>query len=71
MSTATPPPLPPGIPLLENIPTSGDNLGPQILVASWALTTLAAVFLFTRIFAKLWTRRGLWVDDYVLILAWV
>lgn len=59
------------MPLPEGSLTSNDDLGPHIIAASWGLTSLAAVFVFTRIFAKLWTRRGLWFDDYVLIIAWV
>lgn len=50
---------------------SSDDLGPETVLASWLLTALAALFLTARIGAKLWTRRGLWVDDYVLIMAWV
>lgn len=51
--------------------TSSDDLGPGTILASWLLTALAALFLSARIGAKLWTGRGLWVDDYVLIVAWV
>ncbi|KAJ4390600.1 hypothetical protein N0V93_004196 [Gnomoniopsis smithogilvyi] len=51
--------------------TNDGDLGSEILVASWTLTCVSALFLFTRVFAKLWTHRGLWVDDYILILAWL
>lgn len=50
---------------------NNDDLGQDIIIASWVLTVSAALFLFTRVGAKLWTRRGLWADDYVLIIAWV
>lgn len=62
MSTAG---LPPGVPL------NNDDLGPQIIAATWTLTSISALFLFMRVYAKLWTQRGLWTDDYILIVAWV
>lgn len=48
-----------------------DTLGPQVIAASWLLTSLSGAFLFMRVSAKLWTGRGLLVDDYLLFLAWV
>lgn len=57
--------------LFAGTPVNNDDLGPEIIIASWALTTVSGIFLFMRIFAKIWTRRGLWLDDYILIVAWV
>lgn len=57
--------FPPGL-ILDN-----KSFAPEILSSTWSLTALAGVFLGLRVFAKLYTRRGLWLDDYVLILSWV
>jgi hypothetical protein len=46
-----------------------DNLGPNFNVAIWILTGAALIFLGLRLYCKLGIRRGLWWDDYVLILA--
>lgn len=48
-----------------------DNLGPNFNVAIWVLTGAAIIFLCLRLYCKLRIRRGLWWDDYVLILATV
>jgi hypothetical protein len=48
-----------------------DNLGPNFNVAIWILTGAAFVFLCLRLYCKIHIRRGLWWDDYVLILAMV
>jgi hypothetical protein len=37
----------------------------------WFLTGIASMFLALRIYAKIWRRRPLWWDDYVLIAGWV
>lgn len=46
-----------------------DNLGPNFNVAIWVLTGAALVFMSLRLYCKIRIRRGLWWDDYVLILA--
>lgn len=48
-----------------------DNLGPNFNVAIWVLTGAALVFMSLRLYCKIRIRRGLWWDDYVLILAMV
>lgn len=52
-----------------NLPS--DNLGPRILVSIWLLVGLSFVFLALRVFCKFKGRRGLWWDDWILILSWV
>ena len=47
------------------------GLGPYLLRVIWVLGGLSTVLLGLRIFSKLWRRRPLWWDDYVLIAAWV
>lgn len=48
-----------------------DDFGPQLNYAIWSLTILAAGFMGLRIYCKFLRHRGLWWDDYVLILSWV
>lgn len=50
---------------------ASDNLGPQMLISTWVLVGLSFVFLALRLFSKFKIRRGLWWDDYVLVLSWV
>lgn len=47
------------------------NLGPGTAAAIWALVGMSAVFLVLRIYCKIWRSRGLWWDDWVLIISWV
>ncbi|KAL1844508.1 hypothetical protein VTK73DRAFT_2393 [Phialemonium thermophilum] len=47
------------------------NYGPQINYAIWLLTGLAAGFLALRVYCKFLRHRGLWWDDYVLVVSWV
>ena len=54
---------------LQSLPH--DNYGPQLNALSAVLVILSGAFLFMRVFLKYSQRRGLWWDDYVLILAWV
>ncbi|KAK3385950.1 hypothetical protein B0H63DRAFT_189716 [Podospora didyma] len=46
------------------------NLGSQTAMTIWTLTALATVFLAVRVYCKEWRLRGLWWDDWVLILSW-
>ena len=49
---------------------SEDN-GPRILITTWTISGLSGVFLAVRLACKLWAKRRLWWDDYVLALSWV
>lgn len=53
-----------------NLATTTD-FGPQINVTIWFLTALSASFLALRVYCKFLRHRGLWWDDYLLILSWV
>jgi nicotinamide riboside transporter PnuC len=48
-----------------------DDQGKTILISIWILNVLALGFLVARLGCKLSTRRGLWWDDWVMILSWV
>lgn len=45
--------------------------GPDVLIATWILVGGALLFLGLRVLGKVWTGRSLWLDDYVLMVAWV
>ncbi|KAK3377230.1 hypothetical protein B0T24DRAFT_237074 [Lasiosphaeria ovina] len=47
------------------------DLGPQTIAAVWTLVVLSTVFLAVRVYCKVWRLKGLWWDDWVLILSWV
>lgn len=40
-------------------------------ISLWTLVGLALLFMGLRIYAKLTKHRGLWWDDWVLIISWV
>ncbi|KAK1993436.1 hypothetical protein LX36DRAFT_643051 [Colletotrichum falcatum] len=42
----------------------------RLLVSTWSLVGTSAIVLFLRIYCKIWRGRGLWWDDYLLIVAW-
>lgn len=48
-----------------------DDLGPYLNRVIWPLASLSGIFLALRVYCKLWRRRLLWWDDYVLIASWV
>ena len=50
---------------------SHEDLGQQLNIAFWLLTTLATLFLGLRVYCKAIRVRSLWWDDYLLIAAWV
>ena len=50
---------------------SHEDLGQQLNIAFWLLTSLATLFLALRIYCKFERVRSLWWDDYLLIAAWV
>ncbi|KAK0744591.1 hypothetical protein B0T21DRAFT_304227 [Apiosordaria backusii] len=45
--------------------------GPTVSRTIWAFLGFATLFLALRIYCKKWRSRGLWWDDYVLILSWL
>ena len=47
------------------------DLGPQLNLVFWLLTTLATLFLTLRLYCKYHRGRRLWWDDYFLIASWV
>jgi hypothetical protein len=51
----------------SNAPSRGN----EILAVLWTLTTLSGVVLVLRIYCKMIRHRGMWWDDYVLVVAWV
>ncbi len=52
-------------------PLDMDDKSGTILASIWVLTGLSSVFIVLRAYCKIISRRGLWWDDYVMILAWV
>jgi len=50
---------------------SHEDLGPQLNIVFWLLTTLASLFLALRLYCKFHRGRHLWWDDYFLIASWV
>lgn len=48
-----------------------DDRGPAIVAVHWSMTSLATMFLGLRLYCKTLTKRRLWWDDWLLILAWV
>jgi len=47
------------------------NRGPRILITTWTLVGLSALFLAVRLACKSWAKRRLWWDDYILALSWI
>lgn len=50
---------------------SHTDFGWQLNAVNWPLVFLSGLFLGARIFLKTSQRRGLWWDDYILVLSWV
>lgn len=48
-----------------------DDYRMQLNFTVWLLCALAAGFMGLRIYCKFSRHRGLWWDDYVLLLSWV
>jgi hypothetical protein len=48
-----------------------DQGGTRLNIIIWLLCSLAAIFMFLRMYCKYITHRRLWWDDYVLIGSWV
>ncbi|KAK0624389.1 hypothetical protein B0T14DRAFT_195843 [Immersiella caudata] len=51
--------------------TQFEDFGLPLNLTVWFLTGIASLFLTLRIYAKIWRRRPLWWDDYVLIAGWL
>ncbi|KAI0100309.1 hypothetical protein GGR51DRAFT_533145 [Nemania sp. FL0031] len=64
--------LPPiEIPPIELDNLDHDDFGPSVEACIWALVVLATGWLALRLYLKYCKHRGLWWDDYVLIISWV
>ncbi|KAI0015037.1 hypothetical protein F4780DRAFT_784525 [Xylariomycetidae sp. FL0641] len=51
---------------------AGGGNGPWMIEASWILTTVSLAFVVLRLYCRLGGKtRGLWLDDWILILAWL
>ncbi|KAL1893834.1 hypothetical protein Cpir12675_003953 [Ceratocystis pirilliformis] len=48
-----------------------DNLSDRMRVVSWIMLSLSTVFVALRVYCKTLNARGLWWDDYILLLAYV
>ncbi|KAH8882359.1 hypothetical protein GQ53DRAFT_701189, partial [Thozetella sp. PMI_491] len=55
----------------DSAPLTGESNGPFTRTALWTLASISGVFLALRIYCKFLKSRGLWLDDYVLVAAWV
>ncbi|KAH8642543.1 hypothetical protein IG631_00006 [Alternaria alternata] len=44
--------------------------GPLMSVVTWSLLSVAAAFLFPRLYIR-WRQGKLWLDDCTLVVAWV
>lgn len=69
-------PAPADLPFLNFTPEElallpRDDLGPTLLVSIWGLQVLCSLVLALRLYCKVARSRGMWWDDYVLILSWV
>ncbi|KAK5651450.1 hypothetical protein OQA88_12457 [Cercophora sp. LCS_1] len=47
------------------------DYGSRLNAIIWLMISVAAIFLFTRLYLKNCQNRGLWWDDYALLAAWV
>ena len=43
----------------------------ELNIGIWTLYTAATLFLAARLWTKIIRHRGLWYDDYILLIAWV
>lgn len=60
-----------GTPTFEMASTAQDNLGPQMRAVIWTLLGFSGLFLGLRLYCKCLKSRGLWWDDFVLVVSWV
>ncbi|KUI55848.1 hypothetical protein VP1G_03182 [Cytospora mali] len=54
----------------SSVESDGHDLGPIAISMCWAMTSVAALFLGTRLYVKFTAHRGMWWDDYVLLASW-
>lgn len=47
------------------------DVGPYLVRVIWVLASLSGLLLGLRLYSKIWRRRSLWWDDYLLIAAWI
>lgn len=47
------------------------DFGPQLNITIWIMSGSASLFLALRLYCKLWRKRQLWWDDWILIASWV
>lgn len=47
------------------------NRGPETSAGLWILVSFSTAFLAARLYLKMYRLKGLWWDDYILVLAWV
>ncbi|KAL0938184.1 uncharacterized protein CTRU02_207915 [Colletotrichum truncatum] len=43
----------------------------KVVSSIWSMIAISTVFLFLRVYCKKIRSRGMWVDDYLLVLSWV
>lgn len=55
----------------DPLPNGQSDLGPHLNRVVWLLSSFSGLFLGLRLYCKLWRRRQLWWDDYLLIASWV
>ncbi|KAJ4395032.1 hypothetical protein N0V85_006707 [Neurospora sp. IMI 360204] len=47
------------------------NRGPETSAGLWILVSFSTAFLAARLYLKMYRLKGLWWDDYILVLAWL
>lgn len=48
-----------------------NDYGPTMNTSLWTLVGISLLFMSLRMYAKITKHRGLWWDDWVLIISWV
>lgn len=54
-----------------DIPVFTKDPGPTVVALTWSVGAISTIFLFLRVYCKQVKAKGLWWDDYLLIVAWV
>jgi hypothetical protein len=44
---------------------------PGLIVTFWILAVVSGMMMGLRLYCKVWRSRGLWWDDYTMLLSWV
>ncbi|KZL64840.1 integral membrane protein [Colletotrichum incanum] len=47
------------------------NPAPRVVASVWVMFSVSTVFLFLRVYCRKIRLRGIWIDDYILIVSWV